>query len=87
MLPSVPLILDAFVAVALPVIAVPVGKPQVNNVPPGTIPLVTSVGVSTNDDPLQIVVVMVVICAFGFNVTVNEKADAFPQAAVLGVIL
>jgi hypothetical protein len=30
---------------------------------------------------------MVVICAFGFNVTVNEKADAFPQAAVLGVIL
>ena len=87
MLPSVPLIFDAFVAVALPVIAVPVGKPQVNNVPPGTIPLVPSVGVSTNDAPLQIVVVIVVICAFGFNVTVTENTGAFPQAAVLGVIV
>ena len=53
---------------------VTLGALQLYVVPAGTIPLVTSTGVTLKNTPLQVVVVIAVITAAGLTVTVNEKA-------------
>ena len=72
--PNIPLIpFDADACVTPPVIPVPVGALQVKVVPAGIIPFVTFVGVILKNTPLQVVVLIAVICASGFKFTVTEK--------------
>ena len=80
-----PVILVAFVAVAPPEKPEPVGNAQVYLVPIGIIPLVPSVGVNVKVNPAQIVVVIGLIAATGFTVTVSVKLAPLLQAVVLGV--
>ena len=70
---SVPLIVAEPVAVAPPVIPVPVGNPQVYVVPDGTIPFVTSTGVTVKLVPLHDVAVNDETVAIGFTTTVTLK--------------
>ena len=60
------------------------GTDQLYVVPAGTIPLVTSVGVTVNNTPLQLTVLIAVITAVAFNVTVTENT-APVQLPVIGV--
>ena len=68
-------VFTALTCVAPPVKLSPVGADQVYTVPVGTMPLVTSVGVTLNSNPLQIVVLIGVTIALGFRLTVKENAD------------
>jgi hypothetical protein len=52
---------------------VTVGALQAYKVPAGTLPFVGLVGVILKITPLQVVVVIAVIAAIGFNVTVTEN--------------
>ena len=82
---SVPLILVALLPIAPPVIPpVTLGADQLYNVPAGTIPLVTLVGVTLKITPLQVTVVIAVMTAVGLSVTVSVKAALAPHV-VLGV--
>ena len=74
-------------AVAPPEKPEPVGKAHVYLVPPGTIPLVPSVGVNVKVNPAQIVVVIGLIAATGFTVTVSVNVAPLPHVLVLGVIV
>ncbi len=47
------------------------GANQLYKVPAGTVPFVISVGVNVNSTPLQLTVVMAVMLAFGFRLTVK----------------
>ena len=85
---SVPLILVALLPIAPPVIPpVTLGADQLYNVPAGTIPLVTFVGVTVNSTPLHVTVVIAVITAVGFKVTVTVKLALAPQLSVVGVTI
>ena len=64
----------------------PVGAVQVYKVPLGTIPLVISVGVIAKPTPLQVTVVIVLITAVGFIVTITVNDAATPHG-VLGVTI
>ena len=69
---KVPLMLVALVPVVPPVIPpVTLGADQLYKVPAGTIPLVRLVGVTLKITPLQVTVVIAVITAVGFKVTVT----------------
>ena len=82
---NVPLILVALVPVTPPVIPPnTLGADQLYKVPTGTIPLVPFVGVTVNVTPLHVTVLIAVITAVGFNVTVNVKAALAPHV-VLGI--
>ncbi len=70
-----------------PVNPVPVGVDQVYNVPAGTTPFVTSVGVTLNITPLQVVVLIGLIMPTGLIVTVTVNVDPDPQLTVLGVTI
>ena len=62
----------------------PVGDDQVYKVPAGTIPLTPFVGVTLNNKPLHIVVLIGVIVAKGLivTVTVNAVPVQFPDSGV-----
>ena len=47
--------------------------------------MVLLVGVTVNDTPLQVTVVIAVITAVGFKVTVTVKLAFTPQLSVVGV--
>ena len=64
---------------------VTIGATQLYVVPAGITPLVTSVGVTLKNTPLQLTAVIAVTDAFGLTVTVNWNADPLPHAAVFGV--
>ena len=84
---SVPLTLLALLPIAPPVIPpVTLGADQLYNVPAGTIPLVRFVGVTLKITPLQVTVVIAVITAVGFKVTVTVKLDPV-QTPVNGVTI
>ena len=68
---SVPLILPALVPDNPPVKPVPVGVDQLYVVPAGTMPLVPLDGVVLNTVPVHTVVLIAVILACGFIVTVT----------------
>ena len=72
---------------APPVKPAPVGADHENKVPAGTTPLVTSVGVTVNSTPVQVVVLIGVIIPIGLTVTVNVNGVPGPQATVLGVMI
>ena len=76
---------DTLVAVAPPVKPAPVGKDQAYFVPDGTIPLVTSAGVTVKLN--HIAVEICETAATGFTITVTVNVVAFPQADVFGVIV
>ena len=61
----------------------PAGADQLYVVPVGTIPLVTSTGVTVNPVPPHTVAVMAVTAGTGLTVTVNVKLDPaqLPKAA------
>ena len=83
---NVPLILVALVPVTPPVIPPnTLGADQLYKVPAGTIPLVLLVGVTVNVTPLHVTVVIAVITAVGFKVTVTVKLAFTPQLSVVGV--
>ena len=83
---SVPLIVFTPLAcVAPPVKPVPVGANQVYVVPAGTIPLVTSTGVTLNRIPPQAAPDIGAMLARALTVTVNWNDAPAPQATVLGV--
>ena len=85
---SVPLILlCGVICVAPPVKPVPVGAVHVYNVPAGTTPFVTSVGVTVNCTPVQVVVLIGVMIPTGLTVTVTVNGAPGPQATVLGVMI
>lgn len=71
---------------APPEILVPVGVDQLNFVPEGMIPLVPSVGVSINEIPLQVVLLIGVIMASGLRLSVRVNA-APTQVPDLGVMV
>ena len=73
--------------VAPPVNPVPVGADQLYNVPAGTTPFVTSVGVTVNCTPVQVVVLIGVMIPTGLTVTVTVNGAPGPQATVLGVMI
>ncbi len=82
---SVPVIaLEALACDCPPVNPVPVGAAHVNVVPDGIIPLVLFVGVDVNATPLQVVVLIAVTIAAGFNdiVTVNTGPVQVPDVGV-----
>ena len=81
------MILVALVAVAPPEKPEPVGSAQANFVPPGTIPFIPSVGVTVKVNHAQIVVLIGLIAATGFTVTVSVKLAPLLQAVVLGVTI
>ena len=83
-----PVITDTAVALAPPV-SPPVtdGVDQLYVVPAGTIPLIPSVGVTVNDTPLQVTVVIAVITAVGLIVTVTVKVVPIPQLTMFGVTI
>ena len=64
---------------------VTVGALQLYNVPAGTIPFVPSVGVTVNDTPLQVTLVIAVTLAVGLIVTVTVNVVPAPQLTVVGV--
>jgi hypothetical protein len=81
-------IVAAFVALSPPANPpVTTGALQLYKVPPGTMPSVTSVGVTLNITPLQVVVLNGFTVADGFNVTVTVNVDPDPQLTVLGVTI
>ena len=83
---NVPLILVALVPVTPPVIPPnTLGADQLYKAPAGTIPLVLLVGVTVNVTPLHVTVVIAVITAVGFKVTVTVKLAFTPQLSVVGV--
>ena len=85
---SVPLILVALLPAWPPVIPpVTLGADQLYNVPAGTIPLVRLVGVTLKITPLHVTVVIAVITAVGFRVTVTVKVALTPQLSVVGVTI
>jgi len=61
------------------------GTDQLYVVPAGTIPLVIFVGVTVNDTPLHVTVLIAVITAVAFRFTVKENT-APKQLPVTGVI-
>ena len=61
------------------------GTDQLYSVPTGTMPLVPLVGVTLKITPLHVTVVIAVITAVGFNVTVTVKLAFTPQLSVVGV--
>ena len=73
--------------VAPPVKPVPVGADHVYNVPAGTTPFVTSVGVTVNCTPVQVDVLIGVMIPTGLTVTVTVNGAPGPQATVLGVMI
>ena len=80
-----PLIILVFVALNPPVNPpVTLGALQLYRVPVGTMPLVPFVGVTVNDTPLQLTVVIGVITAVGFRLTVklNEPPIQLPVTGV-----
>ncbi len=82
---KLPLINDAFVPLSPPVMPpVTVGADQLYNVPAGTIPFVPSVGLTVKLTPLQLTVVIAVITAVGFivTVTVNVAPVQLPDNGV-----
>ncbi len=82
---NVPLIILAFVALNPPVIPpVTVGADQLYKVPSGTIPLVLLAGLTVNNTPLQLTVVIAVITAVGLmvTVTVNVAPVQLPDSGV-----
>ena len=82
---KVPEIADALAAMVPPVSApVTEGIDQLYNVPAGTIPLRVLVGVTINEAPLQIVVVIVLIATEGLTVTETVKPEPV-QAPETGV--
>ena len=87
-LANVPLMIDTPLApdppVRLPLID---GADHVYNVPAGTTPLVTSVGVTVNCTPVQVVVLIGVMIPTGLTVTVTVNGAPGPQATVLGVMI
>ena len=73
---NVPVILADAVPLTPPVIPpVTVGAGHVKLVPTGMIPSVILVGVSANGNPLPVVLLMEVISATGFRLTVTVKAS------------
>ena len=84
---KVPVILIAPLPLAPPVSPpVTLGALQLYRVPAGTMPSVTLVGVTVNDTPLQLTVVIGVITAVGFRLTV--KLNELPiQLPVTGVTI
>ena len=83
---SVPLIVfTPLTCVAPPVKPVPVGANQVYVVPAGTIPLVTSTGVTLNRIPPHAAPDIGAMLALALTVTVNWNDAPAPQATVLGV--
>ena len=82
---KVPVILIAPLPLAPPVSPpVTLGALQLYRVPAGTMPLVPLVGVTVNDTPLQLTVVIGVITAVGFRLTVklNEPPIQLPVTGV-----
>jgi|SRR5476651_1486619 len=80
-----PVILDTAVALAPPVNPpVTPGTDQLYVVPAGTIPLATLVGVTVNNTPLHVTVLIAVMLAVGLSVTVTENT-APVQLPVIGV--
>ena len=80
-----PLITETFVALNPPVTPPDTtGTDQLYNVPLGTIPLVRLVGVTVNNTPLQLTVVMSATTAVGVivTVTVNEAPVQLPDIGV-----
>ena len=72
---NVPEIFAAAVPLTPPVTPpVTVGAGHVKLVPTGMIPSVMLVGVRTNANPLPVVLLMAVISAIGFRLTVTVKA-------------
>ena len=84
---KVPVILIAPLPLVPPVSPpVTLGALQLYRVPAGTMPLVPFVGVTVNDTPLQLTVVICVITAVGFRLTV--KLNELPiQLPVTGVMI
>ena len=86
-LANVPVMIDTPLAdeppVMLPVVA---GTDQLYVVPAGTMPLIISVGVTVNNTPLQLTVLIAVTAGVGLIVTVNEKL-APKQLPVTGVTI
>jgi hypothetical protein len=79
---------NTFVPLAPPVIvALYVGKAQLNNVLAGTIPSTSFVGVTVNCTPLHVTVVIAAISGVGFKVTVTVKFVPTQPDAVLGVTI
>ena len=82
LLPKVPYTFVEPVAVAPPVIPVPVGNAsQVYVVPVGITPLVTSVGVMLNDTPLQLVCVNAFTLALGLMI---DQARGISRSFAIG---
>ena len=63
----------------------PVGAVHVYKVPVGTMPFVTSTGVTLNITPLHVVAVNGFTVADGFTVTVTVNVAFAPQLSVVGV--
>jgi hypothetical protein len=83
---NVPLMTALLVALAPPVIPpVAPGTDQLYKVPAGTMPSIRFVGVTVNVTPLHTIVLIALITAVGFNVTVTVKLDPV-HTPVNGVI-
>ena len=79
---------DTAVALAPPVNPpVTPGTDQLYVVPTGTIPFTPSVGVTVNNTPLQLTVLIAVITAVGLSVTVKVKLLPIPQLTIFGVTI
>ena len=63
------------------------GADQLYKVPLGTIPLAPLVGVTLNNTPSQLIDVIAVITAVGFNVNVKINEAPTPQLTVVGVMV
>ena len=63
------------------------GALQLYNVPAGTTPFVTSVGVTLNITPLHVVVLIGLIIPTGLTVTVTVNVAFTPQSVVVGVTI